>query len=240
VSSVPPPKRVKLPLLASLAALLLLAVLATRGRSAVPHGKGLVLTQVSAAPKTVTVQPVPVPDGNLQTILGLGASTIFVVALVLFLFGLAMAAVLLGAIRWRRRIRLARRLSHGDATVEGEGDGELTLSLLRGTRSALALLRQRAGGPPADAVQEAWLALERAAAEHGTTRRPEQTATEFTTSVLAAHSVDPAALATLRGLYQRARFGEPDTVTEADATAAIGALDRIAVTLAGDRAEAST
>jgi hypothetical protein len=236
---VPPSKRVKLPLLASLAALLLLAVLATRGRSAVPHGKGLVLGPVSA-PKAVTVAPVGVPDGKLQTILGLGVSTVFVVALCLFLFGLAMVVVLLSAIRWRRRVRLVRRMSHGAATADGEGDGDMTLSLLRGAKSALALLRQRAGGPPADAVQQAWLELERATAEHGTTRRPEQTATEFTTAVLAAHSVDPAALATLRGLYQRARFGEPDTVTEADAAAAIAALDRIAATLAGDRAEAAT
>ncbi len=230
--------RVTLPLLASLGALLLLAVLAARGRSDVPRGAGLVLGPVTATPKPLRIQE-PLDGGQLHTVLGLGASTIFVVALVALLFGLATAFVLLGSIRWRRRLTLARRPSAGNVVAGEDGDGELTLSLLRGTRSALALLRQRAGGPPADAVQEAWLALEGAAAEHGTARRPEQTSTEFTEAVLAAHAVDPAALTTLRGLYQRARFGQPDTVTEADAEAAIAALDRIAATLAGEPAEAA-
>jgi hypothetical protein len=84
-------------------------------------------------------------------------------------------------------------------------------------------------------VQEAWLALEEAAAECGTARRPDQTPTEFTGAVLAGHDVDPMALATLRGLYQRARFGLPGSVTEADVATAITALDRIATTLAGAR-----
>jgi hypothetical protein len=232
------PHRAKLPLLASLAALLLLAVLAARGRSAVPHGPGLVLGQLTATPKSVPPQPPALDGRQLQTVVGLSASALLVIALVALLVSGSMVFVLLGSIRLRRRSRLARRSLPGDPAAGGESDGELTLSLLRGTRSALALLRQRTGGPPADAVQEAWLALERAAAEHGTTRRPEQTSTEFTEAVLAAHAVDRPALTTLRGLYQRARFGQPDTVTEADAEAAIAALDRIATALAGDPAVA--
>jgi hypothetical protein len=137
--------------------------------------------------------------------------------------------LLASVLRRRRRLKL-EWTSPAERTTEG-GGGDTVRTLLRGTRSALDLLRRRAGGPPSDAVQQAWLALESAAAHSGTPRSPDQTPTEFTGAVLAAHAVDATAVATLRGLYQRARFGRPDTVTEADADAAIAALDRIAATL---------
>lgn len=220
-----------MPLLLSLAALLLLAVLATRGRSAVPHGRGLVLGRVTTTPRDL---PPPTPPGNgsrLNTLVGLGATTVLLIALAAVLIAGAMTVTLVASLRWRRRIRFRR--SHvptdGDPGA-GTGD-DVTLALVRGARSALTLLRQRTGGPPEDAVQQAWLALERAAADCGTTRRPEQTATEFTSALLDAHTVDRGSVATLRRLYQRARFGRPGSVTEVDARLAVDALDRIAAGL---------
>lgn len=233
MQSPPGRQRATFPLLVSLATLLLLAVLATRGRSAVPRGRGLVFPSepalgVDQAPVRL---PPPVP---LNPVLGIGLSSTIAIALVGLLLCLGALLVVLASIRLRRRrLELERASDHGDQAVGG--DGEMVGNLLRGTRSALRRLQQRVGGPPGDAVQEAWLALEAAAAGCGTARRPDQTPTEFTGAVLAAHDVDPVALATLRGLYQRARFGVPDSVTEADAATAITALGRIADTLAGVR-----
>jgi hypothetical protein len=223
--------RAKVPLLMLVGVLLLLAVLATSGGSAVPHGRGFVLNGGEVAPRAAPpASGATNLPGRLNTIVGVGLSTTVALALIAYLIGLLMFIVLLTTIRFRRRRRERERISDTGDDAVGE-DGLVTSTLLRGTRSALAGLRQRSSGPPGDAVQRAWLALEEAAAESGTRRRPDQTSTEFTSAVLAQHTVDPAALATLRGLYQRARFGAPDSVTEADADTAIAALDRIADTL---------
>jgi hypothetical protein len=224
--------RAKLPLLLSLAALLLLAVLAARGGSAVPAGQGLVLGHLTKPQHaTQIVQPHNVPTG-INPVLGVGLASAIAIGLLVFLACIVVAVLLLTTLRWRRRRRSRDRAAQPGTDDIGAG-GEVAMALLRGTRSALQRLHRRTGGPPSDAVQEAWLALESAAQECGTARRPEQTSTEFTTALLAAHDVDPTALATLRGLYQRARFGRPDSVTEADATAAIAALERIAEGLTG-------
>lgn len=228
--------RARVPLVMSLAVLLLLAVLATRGGSAVPHGKGLVLL---GGPPQAPTQPAPVAPprtpGNLNPVLGVGISTVIVIALIAYLFGVIAFVVLLATLRRRRRRLDLRRDTTSTDTGVG-ADEVMVETLLRGTRSALTELRQRTGGPPSDAVQRAWLALEEAAAESGTPRSPEQTPTEFTGAVLGAHDVDQTAVDTLRGLYQRARFGRPDTVTEPDAETAIDALERIAATLTAVKA----
>lgn len=223
--------RAKLPLLTSLAVLLLLAVLATRGASAVPHGRGFVFNGGDARSQPAPVGSIPnaVP-GRLNPVVAVGLSTAVALALIAYLLGMLVLIAVIASLRFRRHRRSRERAS--DKGDEASGEGATALTLLRGTRSALAQLRQRAGGPPSDAVQRAWLALEEAAAESGTRRRPEQTSTEFTGALLAEHEVDSTALATLRGLYQRARFGPPDAVGEADAEAAIAALDRVADTLA--------
>ncbi|HEX5115897.1 MAG TPA: DUF4129 domain-containing protein [Pseudonocardiaceae bacterium] len=234
----PAPRRATLPLLLSLAVLLLLAVLAARGRSAVPRGQGLVIHGALTTRPRPTQTAVPLGLGHkvINPALGIGLSTIIAIALVAFLFTGTMVLVLVAMTRVRRRRRDSdAKVNRGEPS--NGSDAEMVLTLLRGTRSALALLRQRAGGPPSDAVQAAWLALEEAAAECGTTRRPHQTPTEFTSAVLAEHDVDQAALATLRGLYQRVRFGRADSVTEADADAAVAALERIADALAAGRVE---
>ncbi|UKJ64788.1 DUF4129 domain-containing protein [Cellulosimicrobium cellulans] len=84
---------------------------------------------------------------------------------------------------------------------------------------------------PHDAVVAAWVALERAAERAGTRRDPAQTPTEFTSAVLASTRVDADAVATLRDLYHRARFGETPLGVH-DLEAARAALARIAADLA--------
>lgn len=220
--------------MALLVLLLLLVVLATRGGSAVPQGRGLLISGPQAKPRPTNETFRLHPPPRLNPVLGFGLSTSIALALLALLFAALGVLVVLVSLRWhRRRLEPGRNPTAGDGI--GEMDTEAVRTLLQGTRSALLRLRQRVGGPPGDAVQQAWLELEAAAAECGTARRPEQTPTEFTGAVLADHAVDPDALATLRGLYQRARFGRADSVTEADADAAITALDRIAATLAAVR-----
>jgi hypothetical protein len=214
--------------LLALAALLLLAVLATRGASAVPHGNGLVVR--GSTNGTLTSSPPGRAGGHLNPALLAGASTFVAIVLVACLVAGVMILGAVASVRLRRRRIALRRDGAADEEFEGR-DAGAAMVLLRGARAAVARLRRRAGGPPSDAVQQAWLVLEEAAAESGTARRPDQTSTEFTGAVLAAHDVDPGAMATLRTLYQRARFGRPDAVTDADADRAVDALDRIADTL---------
>ena len=219
--------RERLPLLLSMVALLVLAIVVARGGSGVPHGAGWA-PRPAAAPSYVTTPVVAAgPPGPLRTVLGIYYGVFFVLVLVGLLAGLALALALVARIRFRRRSRAV--LAEEVEAAEGAAGG---LAMLRGARSALASFRQRPGGPPGDVVQQAWLSLENAAEAEGFGRRPEQTSTEFTTFLLAEHAVDEAALAELRGRYQRARFGRAGTVTEADAVAAIGALERIAEDLA--------
>ena len=54
-----------------------------------------------------------------------------------------------------------------------------------------------------DAIVAAWVAIERGAAQTGVARRPSQTATEFTVTVLSRTNADPDAIRILRGLYLR-------------------------------------
>jgi hypothetical protein len=232
---VPAPRRAGFALLGSLAVLLLLAVLTARGRSAVPKGQGLLINGGLVTPTNHDPPLIKPPSSpRINPVLGIGLSTIIAVALVAFLFSMVSVLLMIRLNRGRRRRRQSRPAVPAHEPV-GAGEPELAMVLLRGTRSALELLRGRSGGPPSDAVQAAWLALEEAAAESGTTRHPHQTPTEFTGAVLAAHAVDRAALAALRGLYQRARFGRSESVTEADADTAVSALERIAHDLAAGR-----
>lgn len=82
-----------------------------------------------------------------------------------------------------------------------------------------ALAHLEGAEQPRDAVVAAWVALEDAAAEHGTARDPAQTPTEFTQQVLHATPAPPDHVAALRGLYQRARFTTRPTGPEEVATA---------------------
>ena len=59
-----------------------------------------------------------------------------------------------------------------------------------------------------DAIIAAWLALEDAAAATGVPRKPSQTPTEFTVSVLEATDADRGAVTGLLRLYHLARFSD--------------------------------
>src|SRR5690606_26927992 len=108
-----------------------------------------------------------------------------------------------------RRLR-DRSLPEPARAVEQPGSGtadlaELATVVQDAAERALAVM-DRVRGVPRDAVVAAWLALEDAAATHGARRLASHTPTEFTATVLAATPAPPSDIATLRGLYQRARF----------------------------------
>lgn len=119
----------------------------------------------------------------------------------------AILAVLLA--RWLWRIRPRRRVE----LVDREPDGaagivlvEQAAALQRAADDALDLLDGIT--EPRDAVVRSWLALEQAALADGASRRPADSPTEFVRGLLAATGADRDAVATLLGLYHRARFSE--------------------------------
>ncbi|WP_277210348.1 DUF4129 domain-containing protein [Isoptericola croceus] len=150
---------------------------------------------------------------------------------------LALVAALLLLWTAGRKVLAALRDTHADPPEPDTLDtgAELTTAaaptvplpeLADAVTRALAHLDGAAS--PGDAVVAAWVALEDAAAEHGTTRHPAQTPTEFTQDVLDATPAPPAHVATLRALYQRARFtthptGDDDVATARDALTRIAA-----------------
>jgi len=226
--------------LCAAAALLLFAVVAARGTSAVPGslkdvplergtGGGVAL---NGAPADENAFQVDIVD-ELQLV-----QTSFVVAAMILLL-VAFAAFLRHVRRLRRR---KLRLSVGAEVDEAEGSLEVTMPmrLRKAAERARVELTERRGGPPGDAVIAAWLRLEEAAAHEGAGRAPHQTATEFTAALLARHTTQEPALDELRELYQRARFGPPGLVGEAEADAAITALDRILHALAATPVSAGT
>lgn len=149
-------------------------------------------------------------------------------------------AVLLAVLLWL----LARRVVRALATPEDDDADDLTPghattgtvtdlplpALQDAVATALARIDQAA--TPHDAVVAAWVALEDAAAEHGTRRDPAQTPTEFTTRLLTAHrddgrTVPTTDVDTLRRLYQHARFTDRPVAPD-DVDTARTALARIA------------
>jgi hypothetical protein len=214
--------------LCAVAALLLFAVVVARGKSAMPG----------------SLQNVPLERGTGARPPGGGAGlergtsklnivdelqliqTSFVIAAMILLL-IAFAALIRRLQRMRRRpMRLGVGVGEAEEEI-GALEPTMRARLHRAAQQARADLTARSGGLLSDAVVAAWLRLEEAAAHEGAGRAPHQTATEFTTALLSRYAADEAALTELRRLYQRARFGPPGKVTEADADAAIDALDRI-------------
>ncbi|MBE1874914.1 DUF4129 domain-containing protein [Myceligenerans pegani] len=162
------------------------------------------------------------------------------------LIGIALLLVLLALLAWIGTViarRMIDRYQPGTTvpeetpapggTVTATPD-ELTAAVQDAVEQALAVV-DRARGVPRDAVVAAWVALEDAAAAHGTERDPADTPTEFTAALLAATPAPAADIRTLRALYQRARF-TTRPVTDDDVAAARAALAGIARAL--DRAGA--
>ncbi|NMF29340.1 DUF4129 domain-containing protein [Cellulosimicrobium aquatile] len=147
----------------------------------------------------------------------------------------AVVLVVLVVLARRHLPRLLARRRHRDLLLARPGDTALLAQdqVVPELRDAVHRVRAHLSTPdadPHDAVVAAWVALEHAAARAGTRRDPAQTPTEFTTAVLTSTPADPHAVATLRRLYHRARFGENPLGTT-DLDAARHALTRIATDL---------
>ncbi|CAI9405025.1 DUF4129 domain-containing protein [Aestuariimicrobium sp. T2.26MG-19.2B] len=89
-----------------------------------------------------------------------------------------------------------------------------------------ALDQLRSGVGVDDAILECWRRLERVAARQGVERRPEQTAGEFVTDLLAGTTAPADALDELARLYRLAMFSTHPR-TEHDRARAIACLDRL-------------
>ena len=147
----------------------------------------------------------------------------------------AVALVVLAVLARRHLPRLLIRRRHRDLLLAPPGDTAHLAQdqVVPELRDAVDRVRTHLSTPdtdPHDAVIAAWVALERAAARAGTRRDPAHTPTEFTTAVLTSTNADPHAVATLRRLYHRARFGE-NTLGTTDLDVARHALTRIATDL---------
>jgi hypothetical protein len=151
------------------------------------------------------------------------------------LLGIMLLAVLVGLVYlarwlWRRRPRRAVVLEDApDSTPAGlvAADPDLP-SLLRGADQAEQILTE-VGGVPRDLILRCWLALEDAAAASGAARRPSDSPTEFTGTVLHSTNADRASVDTLLGLYHQARFSGHQ-LTDDDVRMAHSAVVKLART----------
>lgn len=134
---------------------------------------------------------------------------------------------------WQRRPRRAVVVETQPGTTPAGAlgiDADLP-TLLRGAKAAETILTE-VGGVPRDLVLRCWLALEEAAAASGAARKPSDSPSEFTSTVLRATQADPASVDTLLRLYHRARFST-HPVTDDDVRTARGAVVRLAQTWRG-------
>ena len=159
--------------------------------------------------EATTPPPAPAPTGAPEAQSTPDALT--VVAVVLAVAGALLILALL--VLLARRVMTARAapaeeetddLPAGDAVAAGDAPAIPLADLQDAVQRALRHVDDAA--TPHDAVVAAWVALEDAAADHGTTRDPAETPTEFTGRLLAATPAPPASVAELRALYAEARF----------------------------------
>jgi hypothetical protein len=227
--------------LCAVAALLLFAVVSARGKTAVPgalrdvpleRGTGGGVSSNGVSPDENAFK-VDITD-ELQLV----QTSIAVAAMILLLIAFAVLVRRLQQLR-KRPLKLGVGVEDVEEQV-GALESSVPMRLRRAAEQARDELSARAGGPPGDAVITAWLRLEEAAAHEGAGREPHQTPTEFTAALLSRHTTSEPALDELRGLYQRARFGPPGQVGDAEADAAIAALDRILHALAATPAVTTT
>ncbi|MFB6724449.1 DUF4129 domain-containing protein [Kribbella sp. NPDC056345] len=135
--------------------------------------------------------------------------------------GLVMLAVLVGlALAWAlyAGVRMQR-----DKSAAAEGERVRTERLAEAVATGLTQVET---GTPDDAVIASWVALERAAAAADLTRRPAETATEFTARVFSSAQVSREDLDALAALYREARYSR-HVGTEAARAAARAVLQRL-------------
>ena len=153
----------------------------------------------SRLPQTVAADPL------LERIVGIILEVLFAVAVA------AVVAVIVVVIvrRIRERRRLLRRrevLGEVGGGVASASDGSVPAPVMRrGIARALQILDERRA--PSDAVIEAWLGLEEAAADAGAGRNPAETPAEYTARIVQRFDTDTAAAQSLLRLYQDVRFG---------------------------------
>ncbi len=137
--------------------------------------------------------------------------------------------LLLRALPWSTLRHVPRAIvgGHVDELPDAAED------LRAGVRAASDAL----SGEGAQAVIDAWLALESAAAATGAARGAAQTPSEFTADLLRRHHADSTGTSTLLALYHRARFSPDPGITPDDVAIARQALRSILDTLASPRAE---
>lgn len=130
-----------------------------------------------------------------------------------------------------RRIARIRLPDPPDAGVRSRAD----LFTVEQAQETLRFATQRLHnvGDPHEAVVAAWLELERAVAEHGPVRAPQQTTAEYVTAVLAGVDLDRERLGSFAELYRRALF-DARPLTDADRAAAIDILDALAAQLTAE------
>jgi hypothetical protein len=136
--------------------------------------------------------------------------------------------IYLGRWLWRRRPRRAVVVEDKpDAVPAGLVAAEPDLAtLLRGAETAESILAET-GGVPRDLVLRCWLALEEAAAASGAPRRPSDSPTEFTGTVLRTTRAERDPVDALLRLYHRARFSS-HPITDDDVRTARTAVVRLA------------
>lgn len=155
---------------------------------------------------------------------------------------LAVLAVLIYSLRqvWRTRLHHREEFFEVDDVAEDatgtRPGGVVNLPALADAVEE-ALQRLDDVREPRDAVVAAWVELENAAARHGWERDPAETSTEFTAHLLAVSPAPAEAIATLRRLYQHARFAA-HPVTGDDVLSARAALESIARELEKRRSKA--
>ncbi|NED99835.1 DUF4129 domain-containing protein [Phytoactinopolyspora halotolerans] len=137
-----------------------------------------------------------------------------------------LAVIVARRLPWHLRRRRTSRITGGIVDEAVDSTDELRTAV-QNAGTALEAIETTG----TDAIIEAWLALEGAAASSGVPRRLSQTPSEFTEDLLQRHHADPDATAELRRLYHRARFSPHPDITSADVDAARRALDVILGTL---------
>jgi len=154
-----------------------------------------------------------------------------IILLFLLLFVLSLVAYAVIRHFWSRRGRLRELTAE---VVEQPAASPAPIQITRDELAdmvALARARFAEARDPSDAVVAGWLAFEQFAARKGWVREPHETTTEFTARLLAASPAPPGPVATLRGLYQKVRFGG-QVPTDDDVAQAQQALVDIAQSLA--------
>lgn len=126
-----------------------------------------------------------------------------------------LAAIVLGFLLWRMLVRRVSRQvalppdlalqTIEEPVFDRDPEPDPAPAVARGIARALQVLDEPR--EPHDAIVEAWLGLQEAAADSGVRRRAAETPAEYTTRIIGRIGADSDATETLLRLYQDVRFG---------------------------------